>query len=182
MDTELERRLFDSRVVLIDGHVDTNKASSVVLKLLQLSAASDTDEIQLFIGSVSGNYLDVLAIYDTVRSLPNPVSATGIGAVSNYAAVLLAGCTKGSRSCLRHCRFTIEQPYGMLRAGTNQQTEIVIAANEVAVERDRMEQLLAYHTGRSVEQIHADTEFGIELNAVQAKDYGIIDFIVGDQE
>jgi len=182
MDRELEKKLFDSRVVLISGHVDSQVAGYVVLRLLQMSAASDTDEIQLFIGSVTGNYLDVLAIYDTMRSLPNPISGTGIGAVGDYAAILLAGCNKGSRSCLCHCKFSLEQPYGNLKSGANQQTEIAIAANEVRLERETMERLLSLHTGNSVDKIHADIEFGIELNAEQAKEYGLIDFVIGSPE
>lgn len=179
MDKDLEKKLFESRVIIVGGYIDSDVAGYVVLRLLQMSAESDTDEIQMFIGSVSGNYLDVLAIYDTMRSLSNPISGTGIGAVGNYAAILLAGCNKGSRCCLCHCKFSLEQPYGSLKTGSNQQTEIAIAASEVRLERETMESLLALHTGKSVDDIHNDLEFGIELNAEQAKEYGLIDYIIG---
>ena len=86
MATELEKKLLESRVILVQGYIDTNAASSIVFQLLQMSALNDKEPIQLFIGSYGGNYLDMLAIYDTVRSIPNPVTGVGMGAVSNYSA------------------------------------------------------------------------------------------------
>ena len=154
MATDLEKKLTENRIILVNGYIDTDAASYIVFQLLQLSALSDTEPIQLFIGSYGGNYLDMLAIYDTICSIPNPVTGVGMGAVSNYAALLLAGCKKGSRFALRHCAFNIEQPYGTLHAGTNQQTEIAIASREVSLEREVMEQLFSLHTGQEPDRIH----------------------------
>lgn len=112
MATDMEKKLLESRVILVQGYIDTPKASQIVFELLQMSALNDKEPIQLFIGSTGGNYLDMLAIYDTIRSIPNVVSGIGMGAVANYSALLLAGYKKGSRFALNHCRFTIEQPYG----------------------------------------------------------------------
>ena len=173
---KLERKLFESRVVLINGYVNGNNAAGVVFDLLQLNALDSEQEIQLFIGSYGGNYLDMLSIYVTNQHISNPVVGVGIGAVNNYAALILAACNK--RSCLKHCSFSLEQPYGTLQPGSNQQTEIAIAAKEVTLERQVMEQLFAKHTGQSVEKIHNDIEFGLELDAAQAKEYGIVDSII----
>ena len=178
MATELEKKLLESRVILVQGYIDTYAASSIVFQLLQMSALNDKEPIQLFIGSYGGNYLDMLAIYDTVRSIPNPVTGVGMGAVSNYSALLLAGCKKGSRFALRHCSFSLEQPYGTLHVGTNQQTEIAIATREVSLERDVMEELFVTHTGQSPDRIHEDIELGLELDAEGAVQYGLIDSII----
>lgn len=176
--TDLEKKLTENRIILVNGYIDTDAASYIVFQLLQLSALSDTEPIQLFIGSYGGNYLDMLAIYDTICSIPNPVTGVGMGAVSNYAALLLAGCKKGSRFALRHCTFNIEQPYGTLHAGTNQQTEIAIASREVSLEREVMEQLFSLHTGQEPDRIHYDIEQGLDLTAEQAFEYGLIDSII----
>ena len=117
-------------------------------------------------------------LYDTIRSIPNVVSGIGMGAVANYSALLLAGCKKGSRFALNHCRFTIEQPYGALHDGTNQQTEIAIAAREVSLEREVMEELFVLHTGQSLDKVHSDIELGLELDARQAVEYGLVDEVI----
>lgn len=178
MATELQRKLSENRIIVVSGYIDTVAASDIVFQLLQMSALSDTEPIQLFIGSSGGNYLDMLAIYDTICSIPNAVTGVGMGAVGNYAALLLAGCKKGSRFALPHCTFTVEQPCGTLHVGTNQQTEIAIAAHEVTLEREVMEQLFALHTGQEPDRIHSDIEQGLELTAAQAIEYGLIDSIV----
>ena len=176
---KLEQKLFDSRVILVTGYVDSDQAASIVFQLLQMNALDGNQEIQLFIGSYGGSYLDMLAICDTINSISNPVIGVGIGTVSNYAALLLACCKKGNRSCLKHCKFSLEQPYGALHAGTNQQTEIAIASREVTLEREMMEQLFAKHTGQEQSKIHDDIEFGLEMDAEQALKYGIIDHVIG---
>lgn len=178
MATDMEKKLLESRVILVQGYIDTPKASQIVFELLQMSALNDKEPIQLFIGSTGGNYLDILAIYDTIRSIPNVVSGIGMGAVANYSALLLAGCKKGSRFALNHCRFTIEQPYGALHDGTNQQTEIAIAAREVSLEREVMEELFVLHTGQSLDKVHSDIELGLELDARQAVEYGLVDEVI----
>lgn len=83
--TDLEKKLTENRIILVNGYIDTDAASYIVFQLLQLSALSDTEPIQLFIGSYGGNYLDMLAIYDTICSIPNPLRVWAWGAVSNYA-------------------------------------------------------------------------------------------------
>ena len=87
MATDMEKKLLESRVILVQGYIDTPKASQIVFELLQMSALNDKEPIQLFIGSTGGNYLDMLAIYDTIRSIPNVVSGIGMGAVANYSEI-----------------------------------------------------------------------------------------------
>ena len=88
MATDMEKKLLESRVILVQGYIDTPKASQIVFELLQMSALNDKEPIQLFIGSTGGNYLDMLAIYDTIRSIPNVVSGIGMGAVSNFRKIV----------------------------------------------------------------------------------------------
>ena len=173
-----EDRLDESRIVVVCGYVDGNSASKIIFKLLSLSAISEKEEIQLFISSSGGSYLDMMAIYDTLNTLPNPVTGVCIGAVQGYATLLLAKCTKGRRFALSHSELSFNQPYGYLAPGSNQQTEIAIEAREARVKREVFEKELCACTGQLLEKIHADCEVGVTLSAEEAKDYGIIDDIL----
>lgn len=175
---EFKKKLVDSRIVVISGGVDSDKASSIISTLLEYSADDDKKEIQLFIGSEGGSYLDMMAIYDTLKMLPNPLVGVCVGTTSNYATLLLASCTKGMRSALKHSRIAFEQPYGFLGAGANQQTEIAIASKEARLEREVFEKALAEETGQTIEKIHEDCENGMDLSADDAKAYGIIDKVL----
>lgn len=164
---------------MLCGYIDNEKASDAVFKLLKFSGKDEKEPIQLYIGSEGGSYLDMLAIYDAMQAIPNPISGTCVGVADGYSALILASCNKGMRYALKHAEISIEQPYGFLGAGANQQTEIAIEAKEIATERKIFEELMAKVTGQDLEKIHADCELGIELNAEQAKEYGIIDEILG---
>lgn len=173
-----EDRLDKSRIVVICGDINSESASKIIFRLLTLSSINEKEEIQLFISSASGDYSDMMAIYDTLSTLSAPISGICVGNVGNFATLILAKCTKGKRFSLSHGEITFSQPYGYLAPGTNQQTEIAIQAKESSLKREVFETELAKCTGQSLEKIHADCEVGVVLSAKEAKEYGIIDEIL----
>ncbi len=174
----LKEKLVESRIIVVNGYIDSEKASEIILKLLTFNKENEKEEIQMYFSAHDGAYLDAMAIYDTMKSLSNDISGTCIGAVGGYSALLLAGCTKGKRYILPHSTVYIEQPYGYLQAGVNQQTVIAIEAEEIRKEREVFESVLSEVTGQTVERIHADCEKGIDLDAKEALSYGIVDVII----
>ncbi len=178
-EKSLREKLDESRIIIVNGYVDKEQASDIIFKLLTFSAISEKEDIQLFIGSEGGSYLDMLAIYDTMQSIPNKISGTCVGMADGYATLILASCTKGKRYALKHAEISFEQPYGSLQEGPNQQTEIAIEAKEVATERKIFEELMAKVTSQDVAKIHGDCEVGVSFSAEQALEYGIIDGILG---
>ena len=175
---ELALKLRDSRIIIVGGTIASSNASGLIFDLLTLDADDDTKPIQLYIFSSYGAYLDVMAVYDTIKRIHAPVRGICIGSLTNYSALLLASCNKGERFALKHSTISLSQPYTGLQAGGNQQTEILIAAKEARLEREVFEEALAAETGTSLEKIHADCENGIELNAEQAINYGIVDKVL----
>lgn len=173
-----EDRLLEDRTILINGNLPSELTSNIVLQLLTFSASDDKEEIQLFIGSCQGEYLDMMAIYDTIKGLKNPIKAYCVGAVSNYGVLLISAATKGKRLVLKHSRFYLSQPYAVLGTGSNQETEIALGAKEVLIERTVFEKALAIETKNSLETIHSDCEKGIDLTSLEAIKYGIIDRII----
>lgn len=173
----LEQRLDENRIILICGGIGGEMTSNIILKLLTMSARDEKADIHLYIASPGGEYLDALAIYDTMRSLPNDITGTCMGIVADYAVLLLAACKKGKRYALKHTKIKIEQPKGIL-AGRNQQTEIAIEAREVTTKRKVFEELMAEATSQDLSQIHQDCEFGRIFTAEEAKEYGIIDVVL----
>ena len=173
-----EDRLDESRIVVVCGYVDGGSASKIIFKLLSLSAISEKEEIQLFISSSGGSYLDMMAIYDTLNTLSNPVTGIAVGMVNDHATLLLAKCTKGRRFALKHTEISFSQPSGYIAPGSNQQTEIAIEARELFVKRETFERELAKCTGQDYETVHEDCEDGVVFSAQQALEYGIIDEIL----
>lgn len=177
-EKSLSERLEEGRIIIVSGYIDSGKATQIILQLLNFNAKNEKEDIQLFIGSEGGSYLDMMAIYDTIQMIKAPVLGVCIGMANGYAALLLSACTKGKRFGLRHSKISIEQPYGFVQQGANQQTEIEIEAKEVSLERDIFEKAFAATTQQEISKIHRDCETGIELDAQQALEYGIIDGII----
>ena len=176
--SDVNKKLEESRIITIVGGVDASYATEIIFKILSMSKENETEDINLYFGSGGGNYLDMLAIYDTMQSVPNHFSGTCVGKNANYAVLLLAACTKGKRYALPHSTVYFTQPTTHLGRGANQQTEVLIEAKELNHERAIFEQLMAKHTGQPLEKIHADLEDEMDLTAEQAKEYGIIDVIL----
>ncbi len=173
-----ENRLDESKIIYICGYVDSKYASDIIFKLLTYSAQDEHEEIQLFISSHGGSDLDMMAIYDTLNTIPNPVTGIAVGMVGDHATLLLAKCTKGKRYSLAHTEISFSQPYGYIAPGANQQTEIAIEAKELFIKREVFEKEMCACTGQLPEVVHEDCEKGVVFTAQEALEYGIIDEIL----
>lgn len=168
-------RLLRERIVFIGTPIDDHIASLVVAQLLFLDSEDPDKDIYLYINSPGGSVTAGMAIYDTMQYVRSDVSTTCIGIAASMAAVLLAGGAKSKRIALPHSRIMIHQPIG----GTQgQATDIEIYTKEMLRVREVLYQILAEHTGKSIEQIHTDSERDKYMSPDEAKDYGLIDSIL----
>jgi ATP-dependent Clp protease protease subunit len=147
-------------------------ANTVVAQLLHLESDDPEKDISLYVNSPGGVITAGLAIYDTMQFIKCDVSTICIGQCASMGAVLLAAGTPGKRFALPNSRVMIHQPSG---GAQGQQTEIEIAAREIAYARERLNRILADHTGQSIKKIGEDTERDNFMNAEQARDYGLVD-------
>jgi ATP-dependent Clp protease protease subunit len=172
---DIYSRLLNDRVVFLGEQIDDHVANSVVAQLLHLESADGEKDISLYINSPGGIITSGLAIYDTMQFISCDVSTICIGQCASMASVLLAAGAKGKRFALPNSRVMIHQPTG---GAQGQQTEIEIAAKEIAYVRERMNKLLAEHTGQPLKTIHKDTERDNFMSPEEAKEYGIVDEVV----
>jgi ATP-dependent Clp protease protease subunit len=167
--------LLENRIVFIQGEIFTGNANEVVMKLLYLQSENRRKDIHFYINSPGGDVVATLAIYDTMQILSCPVATYCVGQAASGAAVLLAGGTKGKRFALPHARVMLHQPYGGVGG---QVSDIEIQANEIIRNREMLNQILANHTGQSIERIAKDTDRDFFLGAEEAKKYGLVDDIL----
>ncbi len=172
---DIYSRLLKERVVFVVGPVEDYMANVVVAQLLFLESENPDKDIHLYINSPGGSVTAGLAIYDTMQFIKADVSTMCIGQAASMGAVLLAGGAQGKRYCLPHSRMMIHQPLGGFQG---QATDIDIHAREILLVRERLNRILADHTGQSLEKIQTDTDRDNFLGAQQAKDYGLIDDIL----
>ena len=172
---DIYSRLLKERVVFVVGPVEDYMANVVVAQLLFLESENPDKDIHLYINSPGGSVTAGLAIYDTMQFIKADVSTMCIGQAASMGAVLLAGGAKGKRYCLPHSRMMIHQPLGGFQG---QATDIDIHAREILLVRERLNKILADHTGQSLEKIQTDTDRDNFLGAEQARDYGLIDDIL----
>ena len=166
--------LLENRIVFLQGEIHTGNANEVVMKLLYLQSENRRKDVNFYINSPGGDVVATLAIYDVMQILSCPVATYCVGQAASGAAVLLAGGTKGKRFALPHARVMLHQPYGGVGG---QVSDIEIQANEILRNREMLNQILAEHTGQSLEQIAKDTDRDFFLSAGQAMEYGLVDEI-----
>ena len=171
--------LLENRIVFLQGQIHTGNANEVVMKLLYLQSENKKKPINFYLNSPGGDVVATLAIYDVMQILSCPVATFCVGQAASGAAVLLAGGTKGKRFCLPHSRVMIHQPYGGV---SGQVSDIEIQADEILRNRDVLNEILAKHTDKSVEEVAKDTDRDFFLTAEQAKEYGLVDEISIRQE
>lgn len=172
---DIYSRLLKERIVFVTGPIDDNMANVVIAQLLFLESEDPEKDIHIYINSPGGSVTAGMAIYDTMQYIKPDVSTICMGMAASMASVLLAAGTKGKRYALPYSRVMIHQPLG----GTQgQATEIEIQAREILRIRRIMNEVLAKHTGQSVEKIAADTERDYYLSSQEAKEYGLIDEVV----
>lgn len=166
--------LLENRIVFLQGEIHTGNANELIMKLLYLQSENKKKDINFYLNSPGGDVVATLAIYDVMQIMSCPVATFCVGQAASGAAVLLAGGTKGKRFCLPHSRVMIHQPYGGV---SGQISDIEIQADEIMRNRSVLDEVLAKHTGQSVEKISKDTDRDFFLTAPQAKEYGIVDEI-----
>ncbi len=172
-------RLLKERIVFIGTPIDDTVASLVIAQLLFLESEDPDKDIYLYINSPGGIISAGLAIYDTMQYIKPDVATICIGMAASMAAVILAGGAKGKRTALPNSRIMIHQPWGGVQ-GTA--ADIRIQAEEILRMKKRINEILAKHTGRPIEQIEKDTDRDYYMSAEEAKEYGIIDQILVKRE
>ncbi len=175
---DIYSRLLNERIIFLGEQIDDAVANTVVAQLLHLESADPDKDISLYINSPGGVITSGLAIYDTMNYIKCDVSTICMGQAASMAAVLLACGAPGKRYALPNSRVMIHQPSG---GAQGQQTEIEIAAKDILYCRDRLNQILADHTGQSLETIHKDTERDNFMSAQDACAYGIVDQVVASR-
>ncbi len=171
--------LLENRIVFLQGEIYAGNANELVMKLLYLQSENRRKDIHFYINSPGGEVRATLAIYDTMQMLSCPIATYCVGEAASGAAVLLAGGTAGKRYCLPNSTVMVHQPHGGVRG---QVSDIEIQANEILRLRTQLNEILAKHTGKSVEKIAADTDRDYFLTALEAKAYGIVDEILTKQQ
>lgn len=176
---DIYSRLLKERIIFVVGPVEDNMANLIVAQLLFLESENPDKDISLYINSPGGAVTAGLAIYDTMQFVKPDVSTICLGQAASMGAFLLAGGTKGKRFCQPNSRVMIHQPSG---GAQGQATDIDIQAKEILIIRERLNRLMADHTGQPLESIERDTERDNFMNAIQAKEYGLVDEVLGARQ
>jgi ATP-dependent Clp protease protease subunit len=176
---DIYSRLLKERVIFLVGPVEDNMANLVVAQLLFLESENPDKDIHLYINSPGGAVTAGLSIYDTMQFIKPDVSTMCIGQAASMGALLLTGGAKGKRYCLPNSRMMIHQPMGGFQG---QATDIEIHAKEILLLRQRLNTILAHHTGQSLEKIAIDTERDNFMGGDDAVDYGLIDSVLSNRD
>ncbi len=177
---DLYSRLLKENIIFLGTPIDDTIANLICAQLIHLESENPDRDINIYINSPGGDITSLFAIYDTMQFIKNDIATICLGQAASAAAVLLAAGTKGKRLALPHSRVLLHQPYGQV--GYGQVTDLEIAAKEILRMRDLLEEILAKHTGQSMERIHADTDRDFVIEANEAVEYGIIDSVISSRE
>ncbi|EDM9697370.1 ATP-dependent Clp protease proteolytic subunit [Salmonella enterica subsp. enterica serovar Litchfield] len=172
---DIYSRLLKERVIFLTGQVEDHMANLIVAQMLFLEAENPEKDIYLYINSPGGVITAGMSIYDTMQFIKPDVSTICMGQAASMGAFLLTAGAKGKRFCLPNSRVMIHQPLGGYQG---QATDIEIHAREILKVKGRMNELMAHHTGQSLEQIERDTERDRFLSAPEAVEYGLVDSIL----
>ena len=174
-------RLLKDRIIFVGGYegtVTTDSANLIIAQLLFLEAEAPEKEINLYINSPGGMVTAGLAVYDTMQYIRCPITTICMGMAMSFGAVLLTAGSKGKRFALPHSRIMIHQP--LIHGGgiTGQATDIEIEAREITDTKKRLNEIIAKHTGQTVEKVSHDSERNFYLSSEEAKAYGLIDEVI----
>ncbi len=172
---DIYSRLLRDRIIFIGTPIDDIIANLVIAQLLFLESEDPEKDIYLYVHSPGGIVTAGLAIYDTMQYIKPQISTICMGMAASMGTILLAAGTKGKRSALPHARIHIHQPLGGV---SGQVADIEIHAKEYLKVRQRLNEIMAYHTGQPVERIEKDTDRDFYMSAEEAKEYGIIDEVI----
>ncbi len=173
---DIYSRLLKDNIIFLGRTIDDDVASLVIAQMLFLEAENPEKDIALYVNSPGGSVSAGLAIYDTMQYIKPDVQTLCVGQAASMAAVLLAAGAKGKRAMLPNSRVLIHQPWMQGLGG--QQSDIEIHAKDMMLTRGRLDEILAFHTGRSKDEIHADTERDRILGAAEAVSYGLVDKVM----
>jgi ATP-dependent Clp protease protease subunit len=176
---DIYSRLLKERIVFLGTEVDDAVANLIMAQLIHLEAEDPSKDISIYINSPGGSITALFAIYDTMQYVKPDISTLCMGQAASAAAVLLCAGTKGKRYALPHARILIHQPHG--QAG-GQAVDIEIQAKEILRYRRLLDELLAQHTGQTLEKVSKDTDRDFIMTADEAKAYGIVDEIITTRE
>jgi ATP-dependent Clp protease protease subunit len=173
---DIYSRLLKDNIIFVGRPIDDDVSNLVIAQMLFLEAENPEKDIALYVNSPGGSITAGLAIYDTMQHIKPDVSTLCVGQAASMAAVLLAAGEKGKRAVLPNSRVLIHQPllYGL----QGQQTDIDIHAKDLLRMREKIEEILAFHSGKSLEEIHSDTERDKILSAQEAVEYGLVDQVM----
>jgi ATP-dependent Clp protease protease subunit len=175
---DIYSRLLKERVIFLVGPVEDHMANLVVAQLLFLESENPDKDIHLYVNSPGGSVTAGLSIYDTMQFIKPDVSTLCIGQAASMGAVLLAGGAKGKRFSLPHARTMIHQPLGGFQG---QAADIEIHAKEILEARERLNRILAEHTGQPLEKIQEDTDRDFFLSATESVEYGLVDKVLSER-
>lgn len=173
---DIYSRLLKDNIIFLGRPVDDDQASLIIAQMLFLEAENPEKDISLYINSPGGSVSAGMAIYDTMQYIKPDVATYCVGQAASMAAVLLASGARGKRTLLPNSRVLIHQP--LISGLQGQQSDIEIHAKDMLAMRDRLDEILAYHTGKSKEEIHRDTERDRILSAKEAVEYGLADRVM----
>ncbi|MFF0269095.1 ClpP family protease [Kribbella sp. NPDC004536] len=170
--------LLTERVIYLGTAIDSGVANAIIAQLLHLETDKPEAEINLYINCEGGDMSAMLAIYDTMQYIQSPVATYGVGQAISAGAVLLSAGTAGRRAILPHARVVLHQPAGR---GQGTIPDLILQADEVVRVRGQVEEILARHTGQTVEQLRHDTDRDHVLTAEGARAYGIVDHVIAER-
>ena len=173
--SEVFNRLLQDRIVVLGSEVEDNIANLIIAQLLYLEAQDDSKDIWLYINSPGGVITSGMAIYDTMQFIKPDVATVCMGLAASMGQFLLCAGAAGKRYSLPYARIMMHQPSGGVRG---QATDIAIQAEQMHYVKDVMAERIAFHSGQTVEQIHADSDRDRWFTSQQAQDYGLIDHVI----
>ena len=176
---DIYSRLLKERVIFITGPIEDYMANLIVAQLLFLEAENPDKDINVYINSPGGAITSGMSIYDTMTYIKPDISTLCIGQAASMGAILLAGGTEGKRFALPNSRIMIHQPLGGFQG---QASDFEIHAKEILTMKKKLNEILAFHTGKEVDQIEKDTERDNFMNGEEAKEYGLIDRVISERE
>jgi len=176
---DIYSRLLKERIIFLGTPIDDTVSNLMIAQLLHLESEDPDKDISIYINSPGGEITGLFAIYDTMQYIKPDVQTICVGQAASAAAVLLAAGAKGKRFVLPHARILIHQPHG---GASGQAVDIALQAKEIVRMRELLDNILAHHTGQTVEKVAHDTDRDFIMSALEARDYGIVDEVISNRE
>lgn len=174
---DIYSRLLEDRIIFLAGPINDSQSNSVIAQILFLASKDPKKDIKLYINSPGGIITSALAVYDTMQYVDCPISTVCVGLAASGAALLLAAGTKGKRFALPNAEIMLHQV--AIRGGLAGDASLIeITANQLVKIKDRLNKILAHHTGQALKKIRQDTDRDFYLSSEEAKEYGIIDKVL----